>query len=243
MHLVDYTILPFTKIPRDITAGGTSPFPLKFPVPPPPGASHKQSCLMWNKWTKANLCPPPPPKTRTPSAPTRSKAPPPRAPTGKNPSYATANALNMCHLVDHALLSLPLHRSGWIREEYHRQADEDSAQRRIQRQVNRAISYPSLPPPPTPPTPIEPGGTMLVPPIPEPPYLEKRIYPPISSIGYHWQLQKHSFSGLSRELFPRLRPKNTPFPAKIGIRMRPLMHSSVCVWGGGGGGGGAAGLV
>ena len=92
-------------------------------------------------------------------------------------------------------------------------------------------------PSPTPPspTPIEPGGTYAHSPSPEPPISGKRVkdIPPISGIGYHWQYYKNTpFSRLSREIFPRLLPKNTPLPEKMGMRMRSLMHSSV---GGGGG--------
>ena len=36
--------------------------------------------------------------------------------------------------------------------------------------------------------------------------------PPISGIGYHWQLQKTPFPGILGEIFPRLRPKHTPPP-------------------------------
>ena len=69
-----------------------------------------------------------------------------------------------------------------------------------------------------PPTPIEPGDAyMLVP---------HNLNPP-----YH-----PLFRTLSGNL-PETTAKNTPSPEKMGIRMRPLMHSS-----GGGGGGGGAGL-
>ena len=73
---------------------------------------------------------------------------------------------------------------------------------------------------------------------PEPPISGKgypRIYPPppISSIGYRWQLQKNTpFSWFSREIFPRLRPKNTPFPEKLGTLMRsPLFIRVGGGWG------------
>ena len=78
---------------------------------------------------------------------------------------------------------------------------------------------------------------MLIPHSPEPPYLGKRIsedIPPISGIGYRSQLQQKNttFSWFSREIFPKLRPKNTPppFPENMGTRMRPpggpgLLHA------------------
>ena len=47
-------------------------------------------------------------------------------------------------------------------------------------------------------------STPLSPTWPPPP-------PPISGIGYHWQLQNTPFPGLSREIFPRQRPQNTPY--------------------------------
>ena len=73
------------------------------------------------------------------------------------------------------------------------------------------------------PPPIELGGTYARSPSPE---------PPISCIGYHWQLQKNTpFPGFSREIFPRLSPPNTAFPEKMGTRMRPPY---VFEWGGGG---------
>ena len=69
-------------------------------------------------------------------------------------------------------------------------------------------------------------------PSPEPP-ISGKGYTPISGIGYHWQLQKNTpFSGLSREIFPRLLPNIPPFPRKWEYACGPLMHSS----GGGGGG-------
>ena len=61
----------------------------------------------------------------------------------------------------------------------------------------------------------------------ETPYLGKRIIPPISGIGYHWQLKKQkTFPGFLEEIFPRLwtkkyPPPPHPFSEKIGIRMRP----------------------
>ena len=83
---------------------------------------------------------------------------------------------------------------------------------------------------PGPPFPIEPGGTYARSPPPE---------PPISGIGYHWQLQKNTpfpdFVGKSsRDYGPKIYPPPPSLSlSKMGIRMRPLMHSS---WGGGGGG-------
>ena len=74
-----------------------------------------------------------------------------------------------------------------------------------------------LPPPP----PIESLGTYARSPSPE---------PPISGKGYTHYLRyrlplaitKNSpFPGLFREIFRRLRPQNTPFPKKMGTRMRP----------------------
>ena len=48
------------------------------------------------------------------------------------------------------------------------------------------------------------------------PYLGGKDIPPIAGIGYHWQLQKTPPSGLSRELFPKLRTKSTPLSQEIG---------------------------
>ena len=84
------------------------------------------------------------------------------------------------------------------------------------------------------PTPIEQGGTYAHSPSPEPPYLRKRIYtpPPLSrvlvTIGNY---KKKPLSVLSLEIFLRLLPNNTPFPEKMGIRMRPPHAFD---WGGGG---------
>ena len=85
--------------------------------------------------------------------------------------------------------------------------------------------------PAPPPSHIEPGGTYA--------FLGKRIYtppPPISCIGYHWQLQKApcTFSRLSREIFPRLRPNSTPLSRENGNA-----HAAPsCIRLGGGGGAG-----
>ena len=62
---------------------------------------------------------------------------------------------------------------------------------------------------------LESGGTYARSPSPEPPYLR------------YW---------LSREIFLRLRPQNTPFPKKMGTRLRPPYAFES----GGGGGGGQA---
>ena len=97
------------------------------------------------------------------------------------------------------------------------------------------ISRP-LPPPP-PPTDIEPGGTHARSRSPEPPYIGKRIYPLYLGYWLPWAITKNTpFSGLSREISPRLRPKYPPFPRKWECACGPLMHSS-------GGGGGGAGLM
>ena len=94
-----------------------------------------------------------------------------------------------------------------------------------------------------PPPPIRPGGYLCPFPITWTTlYLGKRIYtlllPPISGIGYYWQLQeKHPLFGLSQEIFPRLRPKIPPFHEKIGICMQPMQPPYALECGGGGGGG------
>ena len=88
---------------------------------------------------------------------------------------------------------------------------------------------------PGPPLPYSQGvpTCMLIPHHLNPPISRKRIskdiYPPISGIGYRWQLQKtHPFFWFSREIFQRLQPKNTPppFPEKMGTPPPPLMHLS-----------------
>ena len=84
--------------------------------------------------------------------------------------------------------------------------------------------------PPPPPTPIEPGGTYARFPITRTPYLGKRIYPPISGIGYLWQLQKTSpfpgFLGKSSRDYGQKIPPPPPFPRKWEYARGPLMHSS-----------------
>ena len=77
-------------------------------------------------------------------------------------------------------------------------------------------AWPYLPPPPHTHT-QEPGVSMLVPDHLNPP-------PPISGIGSlapPWvtigNCKNTPFSGLSREIFPRLWPKYTPFPEKINL--------------------------
>ena len=80
-----------------------------------------------------------------------------------------------------------------------------------------------------PPTPIEPVGRlpMLIPHLLNPPISGKgypRIYPPISGIGY----KKHLlFLVFSRNL-PETTAKKYPFPEKMRMRVRPLMHLSGC---------------
>ena len=89
----------------------------------------------------------------------------------------------------------------------------------FQLKLIKLISIVCVPPPS--PTPIEPGGTNARSPSPG---------SPISALGYHWKLPtttKIPFSCFSREIFPRLRPKNTPFPEKIGWCMRPLCIQGV----------------
>ena len=83
------------------------------------------------------------------------------------------------------------------------------------------------PAPLPPPTPIEPGGTYAH---------SSSLKPPISGIGYHWQLQKTPpFPGfLGREVFQDYGQKITPLPEKMGIHMRP---PHAFEWGGGGEGG------
>ena len=105
------------------------------------------------------------------------------------------------------------------------------------------LKFPSRPPP----TPIEPGGTYARSPSPEPPppLSREKDYTPLY-LGYwlpvatkpNFITKTHTpFSGFSREIFPRLLPKNAPppphFPRKWEYACCPLMHSS------GGGGGGA----
>ena len=70
---------------------------------------------------------------------------------------------------------------------------------------------------------------MLIPHHLNPLSLEKDIqrYTPLSRVLVTVGNYKNTpFSWFSREIFPRLRPKNTPFPEKMGTRMRPLMYSS-----------------
>ena len=79
--------------------------------------------------------------------------------------------------------------------------------------------FPSIPPPHALHS-IEPGRKYSHSPSsePPPPYLGKRLskdIPPISGIGYRWQLQKHPFSWFSREIFPRLRQKTPPPPLSL----------------------------
>ena len=93
---------------------------------------------------------------------------------------------------------------------------------------------------PPPPTPIESGGTYACSPSQCTPLSGGKYIPPIS--GINWlplAITKKTppFPGLSREIFPRLRPKVPPFTEKMGTCMRSIMHSS---WGGGGG---EAGLI
>ena len=68
---------------------------------------------------------------------------------------------------------------------------------------------------PGPPTPIEPGGTyMLIPHPLNPPYLGKMISKDILvTIGNY---KNTPFSWFSREIFPRLRPKNTSLSRENG---------------------------
>ena len=55
------------------------------------------------------------------------------------------------------------------------------------------------------------------------PLSRKRDIPPISRVLVtNGNYERLLLSRLSREIFPRLRPPNTPFPEKMGIRMRPL---------------------
>ena len=72
--------------------------------------------------------------------------------------------------------------------------------------------------PPSPQLPSNHGVFMLVPHRLKPLSREEPPPPPplvISGIGYLWHLQQTTpFSGLSPEIFPRLLPKNTPFPEK-----------------------------
>ena len=58
-------------------------------------------------------------------------------------------------------------------------------------------------------------------PPPPPPIAGIRIYPVSRALVTIGNYKKHPISGFSREIFPRLRPKISPFPEKIGIRMRP----------------------
>ena len=72
-------------------------------------------------------------------------------------------------------------------------------------------------------------------PSPEFPYLGKRIYPYLGywvPFGYWVPLEKKKIKHpFSREIFTRLRPQNTPFVEKMGIRIcEPL-----CIRVGGGG--------
>ena len=93
------------------------------------------------------------------------------------------------------------------------------------------------------PTPIEPGGTYAHSPSPQPPYPGKRIskdipYTPYLGYGYHWQLQKTPpFPGFleksSHDVLitcinwdyscnkQQTTKNTTPFPEKMGKRMRP----------------------
>ena len=63
--------------------------------------------------------------------------------------------------------------------------------------------------------------------IAEPPISGKGYPPPpppsrvLVTIGNYNPPPPPPHSGLSREIFPRLLPQNTPFPEKMGIRMRP----------------------
>ena len=75
------------------------------------------------------------------------------------------------------------------------------------------------------------------PPPPPPPPISVKRYTPYLGIGYHsqiYQLEKHPFPGLSREIFPRLHPQNTSppphFPRKYENACAPpppLIHSTV----------------
>ena len=77
---------------------------------------------------------------------------------------------------------------------------------------------------------------MLVPHLMDPPpYLGKRIMPPISGIGYHWKLQKQPIFRVFSWNLTETTAKSIPFPEKMEIRMRD--PSCIRVGGGGGGGG------
>ena len=89
---------------------------------------------------------------------------------------------------------------------------------------NHPWKSPSAPPPPTPIEPGGGGGTYAHSPSPKPPYL-----------GYWLPLaitKNTPFSGLSREIFPRLLPKNTPLSRENGN----THEAPSCIRVGGGGG-------
>ena len=79
------------------------------------------------------------------------------------------------------------------------------------------MDFCSRPPPPPPnPTPLESGGTCM-------------LSFPISGIGNHWFLQQQKntpFPRRSWEISQDKHPKSTPYPKKMGTRMRPIICSS-----------------
>ena len=84
---------------------------------------------------------------------------------------------------------------------------------------------------PGPPTPIEPGGTYAHYPSPEPPYLGKRISKVIAPYLGYWlplAITKTPLFLVFSGNLPETTARNTPFPEKMGTRMRPpyAVHSS-----------------